>query len=75
MAARDEGLLRPALGVVETIESDEILRWDGQRLYVEQDVYHNGQLVHRRYKRSVTPAVARALAELMGHGAEDGTAR
>ena len=61
----DEGLIRPGLGVKETIESDHILRWDGTRLYVEQDVYHNGQLVHRKYKRGVTPAVAEALARVL----------
>lgn len=57
----DDGLLRPALGVKETIETDNVLRWDGEKLYVEQDVYHNGQLVHRRYKRNVTGAVAAVL--------------
>ena len=57
--------LRPDLGVIETIESDEIVRWDGDRLYVEQDVYHNGQIVHRKYRRNVTEPVARALAALL----------
>ena len=57
--------IRPDLGVVETIESDNIVRWDGQRLYVEQDVYHNGQLVHRKYRKTVTPEVARALQALL----------
>jgi hypothetical protein len=57
--------IRPALGVVETIESDNIVRWDGERLYVEQDVYHNGQLVHRKYRRTITEPVARALAQLL----------
>ena len=63
----DDGLLRPGLGVLETTETDNVLRWDGQRLYVEQDVFHNGQLVHRKYRRNVTAAVARTLiAELEG---------
>ncbi|MCK0209679.1 hypothetical protein MWN33_16725 [Starkeya koreensis] len=57
-----EGQLKPDIGVIETTESDNILRWDGTNLYVEQDVYHNGQLVHRRYKRRVTKHVAQALA-------------
>ncbi|MGA0595705.1 hypothetical protein [Enterovirga sp. CN4-39] len=57
--------IRSDLGVVETIESDNIVRWDGQRLYVEQDVYHNGQLVHRKYRKTVTPEVARALQALL----------
>lgn len=61
-----EGNLIESLGVIETTESDNILRWDGQMLYVEQDVYHNGQLVHRRYKRRVTKDVARVLQELIG---------
>lgn len=61
-----EGALRPALGVIETVESDGVLRWDGERLYVEQDVYHNGQLVHRRYRRNVSRPVAAALADLLG---------
>jgi hypothetical protein len=54
-------ILREELGVEETIESDNIVRWDGERLYVEQDVYHNGQLVHRKYRRTVTEPVARVL--------------
>lgn len=57
--------LRPDLGVIETTESDEIVRWDGERLYVEQDVYHNGQIVHRKYRRNVTEPVARALSALL----------
>ena len=57
--------LRPDLGVIETVESDEIVRWDGERLYVEQDVYHNGQLVHRKYRRNVSEPVGRALAALL----------
>lgn len=60
-----EGLLIPGTGVIETIESDQVLRWDGEILYVEQDIYHNGQLVHRKYKRRVTKDVARSLAALM----------
>ncbi len=55
-------ILRGDLGVEETTESDNIVRWDGERLYVEQDVYHNGQLVHRKYRRrTVTEPVAHAL--------------
>jgi hypothetical protein len=54
-------ILREDLGVEETIESDNIVRWDGERLYVEQDVFHNGQLVHRKYRRTVTEPVARVL--------------
>ena len=58
---RLDGELIQGLGVIETIESDNVLRWDGSMVYVEQDVYHNGQLVHRRYKRRVTAEVGRAL--------------
>ncbi|CAO4176407.1 hypothetical protein [Methylorubrum zatmanii] len=54
-------ILRQDLGVEETTESDNIVRWDGERLYVEQDIYHNGQLVHRKYRRTITEPVARAL--------------
>ena len=54
-------VLRDDLGVEETTETDNIVRWDGERLYVEHDVYHNGQLVHRKYRRNVTEPVARAL--------------
>jgi hypothetical protein len=54
-------ILRGDLGVEETIESDNIVRWDGERLYVEQDVFHNGQLVHRKYRRTVSEPVAHAL--------------
>ena len=58
-------ILRSDLGVEETSESDNIVRWDGERLYVEHDVYHNGQLVHRKYRRTVTEAVARALQAII----------
>lgn len=58
-------ILRGELGVEETVESDNIVRWDGERLYVEQDVYHNGQLIHRKYRRTVTEPVARALQEII----------
>lgn len=58
-------ILRNELGVEETIESDNIVRWDGDRLYVEQDVYHNGQLVHRKYRRTVTEPVARVLWDII----------
>lgn len=57
--------IRSTLGVIETIESDNIVRWDGERLYVEQDVYHNGQIVHRKYRRTVTEPVARALSAIL----------
>ncbi|ADH89901.1 conserved hypothetical protein [Ancylobacter novellus DSM 506] len=60
-----EGHLIPEMGVIETTESDNVLRWDGTNLYVEQDVFHNGQLVHRRYKRRVTKQVAQALALML----------
>ncbi|MCS0496412.1 hypothetical protein [Ancylobacter mangrovi] len=60
-----EGQLLPGIGVIETVESDNILRWDGADLYVEQDVYHNGQLVHRRYRRRVTRPVAQAIAQML----------
>jgi hypothetical protein len=57
--------IRADLGVIETVESDNIVRWDGQRLYVEQDVYHNGQLVHRKYRKTITPEVARTLQAIL----------
>jgi hypothetical protein len=57
--------IRGDLGVIETIESDNIVRWDGHRLYVEQDVYHNGQMVHRKYRKTITPEVARALQAIL----------
>ena len=58
-------ILRGDLGVEETTESDNVVRWDGERLYVEQDVYHNGQMVHRKYRRTVTEPIARALSALL----------
>jgi hypothetical protein len=58
---RAEGQLIRALGVIETTTTDNVLRWDGTMVYVEHDVYHNGQLVHRKYRRTVTEPVARAL--------------
>ena len=58
-------ILRGDLGVEETTESDNIVRWDGERLYVEQDIYHNGQLVHRKYRRTITEPVARALQAII----------
>ena len=57
--------VRADLGVIETVESDNIVRWDGQRLYVEQDVYHNGQMVHRKYRKTITADVARALQAIL----------
>lgn len=62
---RPEGVLIQDLSVIETTESDNILRWDGAHVYVEHDVYHNGQLVHRKYRRKVTPDVARALLSVI----------
>ncbi len=62
---KPEGQLIKGLGVIETTESDEILRWDGEKLYVEHDIYHNGQLVHRRYRRRVTREVAEALRHML----------
>ncbi|MFC5069537.1 hypothetical protein [Flaviflagellibacter deserti] len=66
MGQAAEGEIKIDLGVIETIESDNVLRWDGQTLYVEQDIYHNGQLVHRKYKRRVTRHVAEALRTMLG---------
>lgn len=54
--------LRDDLGVKESVQSDNVLRWDGERLYVEQDIFHNGQLVHRKYRRTVTDQVVQLLA-------------
>lgn len=62
---RPEGQFIETLGVLETIESDNIVRWDGQMLYVEQDIYHNGQLVHSKYHRRVTREVAVALLDIL----------
>lgn len=58
---RQEGRIIAEMGVIETRESDNVLHWDGDMLYVEEDVYHNGQLVHRRYRKRVTREVAEAL--------------
>ncbi|WP_375409651.1 hypothetical protein [uncultured Methylobacterium sp.] len=58
-------ILREDLGVEETTDSDHVVRWDGERLYVEHDIYHNGQLVHRKYRKNVTEPVARALQALI----------
>ncbi len=56
-----DGQLVPGLNVIETTETDNILRWDGHMVYVEHKVFHNGQVVHERYKRRVTAEVAKAL--------------
>ena len=67
MPGRNEsGQLIAGLGVIETTETDEVLRWDGEKLYVETDVYHNGQLVHRKYKKRVSREVAEALRAMVG---------
>lgn len=58
-------ILREDLGVQETTETDNIVRWDGEKLYVEHDVYHNGQLVHKKYRKNVTEAVAKALLAIV----------
>lgn len=62
---RAEERLIEGLKVIETTETDNVLRWDGQALYVEHDVYHNGQLVHRRYRRRVTADVAKVLLSVI----------
>lgn len=59
------GHLISEMGVIETTQSDDIVRWDGKELYVEHDIYHNGQLVHRKYRKRVTRNVAEALMELL----------
>ncbi|KQP10267.1 MAG: hypothetical protein Q7T93_13965 [Methylobacterium sp.] len=56
---------REDLGVEETTETDNVVRWDGEKLYVEHDIYHNGQLVHRKYRKTVTEPVARALQAII----------
>ncbi|PZQ11238.1 MAG: hypothetical protein DI565_18235 [Ancylobacter novellus] len=61
---QDERLIE-GLKVIETTETDNVLRWDGSVLYVEHDVYHNGQLVHRRYRRKVTAEVAKVLLSVI----------
>ena len=61
MSSAPEEQIIAGLGVKETTETDGIVRWDGERLYVEHDVFHNGQLVHRKYRRRVTAEVAKAL--------------
>lgn len=61
---QDERLIE-GLKVIETTETDNVLRWDGTVLYVEHDVYHNGQLVHRKYRRKVTAEVAKVLLSVL----------
>lgn len=61
---QDERLIE-GLKVLETTETDNVLRWDGQVLYVEHDVYHNGELVHRKYRRKVTAEVAKVLLSVV----------
>ena len=40
-------ILRDDLGVEETTETDNIVRWDGERLYVERvHQWQHGQLPH-----------------------------
>lgn len=56
---------REDLGVEETTETDNVVRWDGEKLYVEHDIYHNGQLVHRKYRKNITEPVARALQAII----------
>jgi hypothetical protein len=62
------GQLIEGLGVIETTQTDNLLRWDGDMVYVEHDVYHNGQIVHRRYKRRVTAEIAKALLKVVKDG-------
>lgn len=65
MQTQAGAILRDDLGVQETTESDNIVRWDGERLYVEHDIYHNGQLVHKKYRKNVSEPVAVALQALI----------
>ena len=50
---------------LDALGRDGVVRWDGERLYVEHDIYHNGQLVHRKYRKNVTEPVAKALQALI----------
>lgn len=65
MPAQKTEQLIPTLGVIETTVTDNILRWDGQDLYVETDVFHNGNLVHAKYHRKVTAQVLQTVAALL----------
>ncbi len=65
LGKQQEGQLIEGLGVIETTETDNIVRWDGEKLYVEHDIYHNGQLVHSKYRRRVTREVAQALIDVL----------
>lgn len=65
MLKMDQGQLIKALGVIETTKTDNIVRWDGSDLYIEHQVYHNGQLVHSAYRKKVTREVAQAIAKLL----------
>jgi hypothetical protein len=65
LGTMNKGQLIEGAGVIETVDSDNVLRWDGSMIYVEHDVYHNGQLVHRKYRKRVTADVARALLKVI----------
>jgi hypothetical protein len=51
------------LGLDETVECDNVLRWDGSKLYVEERVYRSGRK-SRTDKRDVTLEVADRISRL-----------
>jgi hypothetical protein len=53
------------LGVPETIKCDNVLKWDGSKLYVTEEVYRAGHKV-RTQERDVTAEVADHIRRVLG---------
>jgi hypothetical protein len=52
------------VGLPEEVKCDNILRWNGSRLYVTEEVYRNGHRSRER-KRDVTREVADRLSRIL----------
>ncbi len=51
------------LRIPETVNSDEVIRWDGEILYVEEETFRRRTSTGKR-KRDVTAEVAAKIAKL-----------
>ena len=57
--------LADAAGWKERIESDQVVRWDGKKLYVVERVFHGENHFEDRHK-DVSEDIAKAISKLLG---------
>ncbi|CAA2100298.1 hypothetical protein MBUL_00600 [Methylobacterium bullatum] len=65
--------LRDDLGVTGTSETDNVVRWDDERLYGEHNIYYDGRLVSEEDRGNVTETAAKALRERINRAKPWGT--